>query len=325
MAIPTGLSAQVGSIPEVTYGTRLASTRFLEMIDETFDLNIDRIESGAVRAGAQYLRSDRWAAGKRAPAGSISYELANTGFGLELKHCLGTVNTAQPSAGPDPTVYEHTLTAGDLSALSMTKQFGLTDIAGTTHVHEYVGCCVNGWELSQALDQTARLNVDYIARDSTEDGQTLATASYPTQTLFTAEDCILKIAGVAYDVKSLSLKGDNSLADSRYFTGSALRKHPISNKIRSLMLTVDSELNDLTQLTRIKAGGTCAVTIFWTGAVISHAYNYALEVTLPACRLDTGAPKFNGPDIVGQPLVFKCLDAGSGPISAVYRTTDATP
>lgn len=323
MAIPSGLSAQVGSIPEVTYGTRLAPTRFLEMIDETFDLNIDRIESAATRAGAQFLRSDRWNQGKRAPGGSLSYELANTGFGLELKHCLGSVASAQPSAGPDPTVWEHTITPGDLSALSMVKQFGLTDIVGTTHVHEYVGCCVNGWEISQSLDQTARLTVDYIARDSTEDGQTLATASYPTQTLFSAEDLVVTVAGSAYDVRSVSLKADNSLKEDRYFTGSQLRKHPISNKLRSLMLTVDSEFNDLTQVNRIKATSTVAITLKWTGAIISNAFHFALEVTLPACRLDTGAPKFNGPDIVSQPLVFKALDPNV--ISIVYRTTDTTP
>jgi hypothetical protein len=323
--IPSGLSAQVGSIPEVTYGTRLAPTRFLEMVDETFDLNIDRIESQAVRAGAQYLRSDRWNQGKRAPAGSIIYELAYTGFGLELKHCLGAVNSSQPNVGTDPTVWEHTVTAGDLSTLSMVKQFGLTDIAGTTHIHEYVGCCVASWELAQALDQEARLTVDYIAQDSTEDGQSLATASYPTQTLASAEDLIVSIAGTPYSSKSVSLKGDNGLADSRWFVGSQLRKHPISNKQRSIMLTLDSEFVDLTQLNRIKAGGTVAITVFWTGAIISTTRHYALEVTLPACRLDTGAPKFNGMDIVGQPLVFKCLDAGSGPISAVYRTTDTTP
>jgi hypothetical protein len=323
--IPSGLSAQVGSIPEVTYGTRLAPTRFLEMIDETFDVNIDRIESQATRSGARFLRGDRWAQGKRAPAGSLSYELANTGFALELKHMLGAVNSSQPNVGSAPTVWEHAITAGDPSSLSMTKQIGLTDIAGTTHIHEYVGCCAASWEIAQALDQTARLTVDYIARDSTEDGQSLATASYPTQTLFTAEDCIVSINSVAYDTKSISLKGDNGLADSRWFTGSQLRKHPVPNKQGKITLTLDSELNDLTQFNRIKAGGTVPVTLFWTGALIASTYHFAIEVTLPACRLDTGAPKFNGADIVSQPLMFTALDVGAGPISIVYRTTDTTP
>src|SRR4051794_25129393 len=124
MAIASGLSAQLGQVAEVTYGTRVVSTRFLEFKSESLEYAIDRNESASLRSGQQVLRSDRWNPGKKTPGGDVSYELANKGFGLPLKYAFGSVATAQPSAGPDPTVYEHTLTLGDLGTLQRTMQLG---------------------------------------------------------------------------------------------------------------------------------------------------------------------------------------------------------
>src|SRR3954451_3563170 len=99
MAIASGLSAQIGYVAESTYGTRVAASRFLEFTEESLEGPIDRVESKALRAGQKTMRSDRWAAGRKTPGGGVTHELANKGFGLLLKHAIGSVATSQPSAG----------------------------------------------------------------------------------------------------------------------------------------------------------------------------------------------------------------------------------
>lgn len=322
--IPTGLSAQVGQVAEVTYGTRVAATRFLEFKSHSFDLTIDRNESEALRAGQQILRSDRYNPGKRTPGGDIVYELANTGFGLPLKYAFGGSSVAQPNAGSNPTVYENTLMLGDLSALQRTIQMGQTSTDGTTRVIEYTGCCTNQWELAQALDGPLTFTESVIACDGTLDTQTLVSASYPaSQTIYWWNNLVVNVGGSPYDVNTVSLKCDNSLKDDRFFVGTSTRKHPLTNKPRKLTLDMTGEFNDMTQINRLISTSTFAVTLFWTGATISGSYHYALEVTLPACRLDGDTPNVGGPDVIMQPLKIVPMDAGSGAISAVYRTTDS--
>lgn len=324
MPIPSGLSAQIGYAAESTYGTRVAASRFLEFVDESLVLPQTPVKSKALRTGQQYVRSDRVSQGKKAPGGTVTHELANKGFGLPLKWCLGASGSSQPSAGPDPTVWEHTLTPGDLSTISFTTQEGVTDVSGTTRVFEYPGSCVNAWEFSQGLEAEAMLAMDIIAQDETTN-QTLAVASYPaSQTTFDWSMLAVTVNGAGFDINTLSIKGDNALKDDRFFTGSRTRKHPISNKPRTILGQLDGEFNDLTNYALVQAGTIVAITAKWTGAIISSTFHYALEITLPACLIMGDTPVVKGPAVVPETLKFEALDGGAGAISVVYRTTDTT-
>jgi hypothetical protein len=326
MPIASGLSSQIGQVAETVYGTRVVSTRFLEFKSESLEYPIDRNESEALRAGQQVLRSDRWNPGKKTPGGDVVYELANKGFGLPLKYAFGSVATAQPSVGTDPTVYEHTLTLGDLSALQRTVQLGETDTGGTTRVFEFTGVCTASWQLAQSLDGPLMFTESVVAQDCSLDTQALASASYPaSQTLFWWNNLVMTIGGSPYDVSTTTLKCDNGLKDDRFFVGATTRKHPLQAKRRMLTLDATGEFNDMTQINRLTSTSTFPVTLFWTGGIISNAFHYALEVTLPACRFDGDRPKVGGPDVIAQPIKLAVLDGGSGAISAVYRTTDTTP
>lgn len=327
MPIASGLSSQVGFAAEVTYGTRVAPTRFLEFLDESFDLPIDRVESSALRAGQMSMRSDRWSAGKKTPGGSVNFEVANKGFGLLLKYMLGSIASSQPSAGPDPTVWEHKALEGDMVGLALTTQFGVTDVAGTTRVFEFPGSKVAGWELSQDLDAEAKLSLDVISQDATM-SQTLASASYPSaQTLFDYTMCVVSIGGSPVPATAVSLKADNGLKDDRFKLGSQTRLEPVAAKPRKYELTLDMEMQGLTEWNRVLNGTNAAVTIFWTGATISNAFHYALEVTLPYVRFDGSLPQVKGPDVNRQPLKGVALNdsTASAPCQILLRTTDTTP
>lgn len=322
MAIPSGLSAQIGFVDESAYGTAVTVTRFYEFRDESLKSDISRIESSALRAGTRVLRSDRWTPGKKSVGGDVTFELANKSFGLLLKHMFGGVVTSQPSAGPDPTVYDHTFTPGDLP-VSLTGQVGRPDVGGTVRPFTYGGLRVSDWELSCGIDEIATIKTSFVGQ--TEDTATaLATASYPsTLSLLTFVNGTLTVGGGATNVKSISLKGATGLAD-RYFLGSQLRSQPLENALRKYDGKMDLEFESLTAYNRYVNGTEASVVLLFQGATISTTFKYQLQITMN-CRFDGETPAISGPDIVGLSMPFMVTDTGSSSITAVYRTTDTTP
>lgn len=324
MAIPSGLSAQLGIAAESTYGTPVTVTRFYELVSESLKLEIERIESAALRSGTRVQRSDRWVPGKKNIGGDIEMEVANKSFGLWLSHMIGTAVTTQPNAGPDPTVYDHTYTPSDLPT-SLTMQVGRTDIGGTTRAFTYHGCRVSEWELEVAVDEIAKLSLTILGED--EDTSTgLATASYPsTLSLLTFVQGSITVAGSAFDVMNAKIGGNNGLADDRYFLGSQLRKNPLEAAMREYTGELEAEFTDLTAYNRFVNGTEAALVLLLRGASISGIYFYDLQITANV-RFDGETPEVSGGEIIGLTLPFKCVgNTSATAITVLYRTTDTAP
>ena len=79
MAIRSGLDGQFGMVAESTYGTYVAPTRFLEIVDESLDLVQENIESAGIRASTRVLRSDRYARNAKGATGTTSFEVQSKG------------------------------------------------------------------------------------------------------------------------------------------------------------------------------------------------------------------------------------------------------
>lgn len=324
MAIPSGLSAQLGIAEEVTYGTPVTVTRFYEFVSEKMQLDIKRMESNALRSGTRVQRSDRWVSGEKSIGGEIAMEFGNKSFGLWLKHCMGGVSSVQPNPGPDPTVWMHTFTPGDFP-VGLTTQIGRTDIGGTIRSFTYHGCTIDEWTLESSVGEICKFTVKIIGED--EDTSTgLATASYPaTLTLLTFVNGTLNLGGSSFDIKTAKITGANSLADDRYFLGSVLRKKPLEAKMREYKGSLEAEFNDLTAYNRFVNGTEAALILVFTGAIISGALPFLLRVTANV-RFDGETPNVTGTEIIQQPLAFKCLgNTGASAITLEYQTTDTAP
>lgn len=321
---PSGLSAQLGVVDEVTYGTKVTVTRFYEFLNETVKQDIARIESKGLRAGTRTLRSSQWVAGAKKPAGDVQFEVGNKGFGLLLKHMFGAVTSSQPSAGPDPTVWDHTFTPGDLTGKSMTAQIGRPDQAATVRPFTYSGVKVGKWELGAKINEIPSLKLSLLAQD--EDTATaLASASYPSgYALFVFTQGTLSLGGSLVDVKEITLSGDNKLSEDRLKLGSALRKEPLETDFRDYTATISEYYGSLTDYARFTGGTEAQLILDFVGAVISNAFTFELKVTANV-RFDGDTPNVSGPVELMQPLKVKAIDAGSGAISVLYRTTDTTP
>ena len=81
------------TVPGTGYGDAVTVTRFLEFIDESLKLDVQRIESAALRTGTNVLRSDHWAANKKGVAGDVNWEVDQTGYGLLFKHMSSRIRS----------------------------------------------------------------------------------------------------------------------------------------------------------------------------------------------------------------------------------------
>lgn len=323
MAIPSGLSAQLMTAEESTYGTPVTPDRGYEFRSESLKLEIERIESSALRSGTRVLRSDRWAVGKKNVTGDITMELANKSFGRWFKHALGGVVTSQPDGVGNPTVYLHTFTPGDIPT-GQTIQVGRTDVGGTTRPFTYHGCKVSSWTLECAVGDIATLQVSILGEDE-DTATSLASITYPSSlSLMTFVNGTLTIGGVAQDVKKASVQGNNGLAEDRYFLGSQLRKQPLEAALREHTGTLEAEFESLTAYNRFVNGTEASLVLLFQGATISTTYKYETKITMNV-RFDGETPAVGGPDIVPLNLPYKVVDNSTTSIKIEYQTTDTTP
>ncbi|MCP2168133.1 phage tail tube protein [Goodfellowiella coeruleoviolacea] len=324
MAIPSGLSAQLGVGEETTYGTAVTPSRFYEFRQESVSLSIERLASTALRAGARVLRSDRWAPGQRSVSGDITMEVGTEGYGLWLKHALGSVTSTQPDATNAPTVWRHVFTPGDLPP-GLTVQIGRPDTGGVVRPFTYSGCRVSSWTLECSVGEFLTLQVSLLGRDETT-ATALATAAYPAGSVpLTFVTGSLSLGGTETCVRSVSIAGSNALAEDRYcIGGGGLRDVPVEQGLREITGTLEGEFKDLTAYNRFTNGEEAELVLTFQGPVISGTLRHELVLTANT-RFDGATPAVGGPEIVMQSLPIVVTDTGTQSVRVEYQTTDTTP
>lgn len=327
MAIPSGLSAQLGIAEETTYGTAVTVTRFYEFNSESIKQDIARIESQGLRAGTRVQRSDRWAAGSTTIGGALDLELHAKSMGLWFDHM---VDGTPATSNVEGSTYTHTYEPGDLPTGGLTLQVGRPDGAGTVQPFTYTGVRIVDWSLAANLDEIVKLGLNVVAQAET-DGIALATASYPASDhLLVFTGASLTIAGSAVSVKSFELQGTTGLKTDRRGLGSAAILEPSEQEMRTYGGTIDAYFENLTAYSRFVDGTEAALVLTMQGSAASTNYNYGVVVTMNV-RFDGETPEVGGPEELAQSLPFKAVDTATGAsnpanaISIVVTNTDATP
>jgi len=314
------------TVPGTGYGDAVTVTRFLEFIDESLKLDVQRIESAALRTGTNVLRSDHWAANKKGVAGDVNWEVDQTGYGLLFKHMFGTSNISTPTNGV--LTRDHTYTFSDLyQTRSLTVQLGIPDTNGTVNPFTYKGCKIAAWELSNAVDGILMLKTTIDAQD---EDQTigLASASYPSNLvpLTFVGGMITNSSLGNWAVRNITVSADRGLKTDRYFArSSTLKKEPINNAFMDLAVQVEAEMESTAAYNLYVNGTLTTLTGTWVGAqieAVTPTYFYTVTLTVPNVRFDGESPDVSGPDVVTQTLSGKALYDGSTLPSLVYRTTD---
>ena len=320
----SGLFAQIGFAEEATYGTYVVPSRFLPFDSEEMKLTIGRMEfANSLGETRTVLRSDRWAASKRNVEGSIALKVLTRGFGMLFRHMLGGVAITTPGGGI--VTRDHTHTLASLTGRMLTIQVGKPDAGGTVRPFSYLGCKITDWELKNAVNNFLELSLTIDGRDETT-AQSLAAASYPTgNTPLTWVQGAVTVAGSAFPLREIVIKGMNGIESDRYALGEGLKVQPTQEEHVDITGEFTADFADLTAYDRYVNGQTAAIVATWQGPLIEGALFNQVVVTLPVCRFDGETPVVEGPERLTQKLTFKALtDGAQQPITILYRTTDTT-
>ena len=329
MAIRSGLGAQLGLAAESTYGTYAAPTRTLEFTSEGLVVNRERIESNGLRKGSTVRRKGRWADNRKGGGGPLSFELANKGFGLPLKHAMGAVATTTPVGST--IARRHRFTFGDLDDLSLTIQKGVPEAdTGTVRPYSFLGCVVTEWEMGVDVDGLVTFGMTVDAQEM-DDTQALAVAAFPANdTLFSYQQTAITVDGGAVLPTALSLNVGHGLATGRYFVrNSPLKKRPIIADMRDVRGSLTLEFDTDVQVQRFldaAPGAEVPIVVTVAGSIIDGTTPYGLTATMQACRFDDSFPVVGGPDIITVTAPFEVRDDSTNPPLIVdYFTTDVAP
>lgn len=327
MAIGSGLGAQIGIAPEVTYGTFLAPTKFIEFTKESLQLKKTTAQSAGIAAGRLLPLSSRRVVTQRQASGSLEMEVTNKGMGVLLQTLMGTtVTPVQQGAGP---AYLQTHTLADTAGKSLVIQKGVPLTTGVVTDKTFIGCKITSAEFSCGVGEMLTASFEIDAKDCDE-AQTLATASYPAMSPFNFSQMAVKTGvfgtEVARDgVRKASIKIERPQAVDRFYAGQAgLKKEPISNDQVKITGSIEMDYVDTTLDDLHTSDAATSLVLEFTGALIAATYYETFRITLPAVRFDDAPPTVEGFDVIKPTLTFTGLYDGTNQPKIEYISTDIT-
>lgn len=316
MALASGLAGQMGFVAETSWGTAVTVTRFVPLVDESVQTEIDRLESAGTIAGQRVLRSSQWSAGLRRSEGDIGLEVYDKSIGLLLEHALGSVTTT--GSGP----WTMTFTPGDLQGKGLTVQFGRPNRNGTVVPFTYAGCKVQSWEIAVSAGEIATFGLTVVAKSEVTN-VALATAAYAsTISPMTFVNGSFTLGGSSLCVRSAQISGENNQSTDRVCVGQNVIDEPREMDLREYAGEVEIEFYDLTLYNRFLLGTEAALSL----QLVSPA---SCTLTINAnVRTDGETPNIEGKDLLVHTLSFKCVgtNSDSSALTAIMvSSTDTTP
>ncbi|MFD7978893.1 phage tail tube protein [Streptomyces sp. NPDC059071] len=327
MAIGSGLGAQIGIAAESTYGTFVAPTRFIEFTKESLVLKKTTAQSSGIAAGRLMALSSRRVVTQREVSGSLEMEVTNKGMGVLLQALMGT--TVTPVQQGVTTAYLQTHTLADTWGKSLTIQKGVPLTTGTVTDKSFLGCKVTSAEFSCEAGGMLTSTFEFDGKDCDE-GQTLATASYPTMSPFHFGQLAVKSGTFGTEtaldgVRKVSVKIERPQAVDRFYANSsALKAQPISNDLVKITGSLEMDYVATTVDDLHTSDGATSLVIEFVGPIIALTHAETFRIKLPAIKVDDAPPTVDGFQVVRPTFNFTALYDGTNPVAIEYMSTDTS-
>jgi len=306
---------------ESTYGTPVTLTDAFEGKADTYERNMDFIESVGFRAGLEAQRSDRRNAINLGGEGSLEIDVLTTGWGFILQAMLGSVSGPTQIAATTAYKTTATTTAADPNDF-FTVQIQRVDAAGSLQQFTHHGGVITGWSLSQEADGLLVANYDFDFEDVDTSTAAGTPAYAAANTPFDWTMCVATLDSVSTDIISMELSADLGLkTDRRFLRGNVLKKQPIRASIPSFEGTIVAEYVGEAQYNDFVAGDIIPITFTWTGAIIAGSEVEEIVITLAACQYTGNEPKQSLTDTPQISLPFKVLDNGTAAAAVITYTS----
>jgi len=314
MAVPSGISAQLGFAAETTYGTAVTVNRFRPLVDESIETTIENLDSAGIIAGAMIRRSSQWAQGLRRHEGDVGLEVTTRTLGLLMEHALGSstsASTQQP--------WTWTFTPGDLTGKGLTFQVGRPDRGGTVRPFTYAGTKIQSWEVGLSAGEIATLGLSVVAQSMTT-ATALATAAYAStsDSPFTFVNGSFSLAGSSLCIRSARIGGENNLTTDRVCVGHDYIEEPVQTDLRTFSGELEIEFPDLYHWERFVNGTEGSMSL-----ALASGTQYSFTITSNVRTL-AASPTVSGRDMVVQNFSFDAVGTNSdaSAITCTYVTAD---
>jgi hypothetical protein len=328
----SGLQSQIGFAEETVYGTLPGSPnwRFYELLATGLEGRKNVITSDGIRPGSAPLRlgQRRAISSRDAGGGGNRFEVANVGFGRLLKHIMGGTIISTNLAGT-PAAWSHVFPLGVVEGKSLDVQIGVPRAnSATVDAYTYYGSKITDAEFAIAVDQmlTCELTIDAQKVDRVT---ALASATYPALSIFSFSQGSISVGGSALAaVTNASWALHWALKTDRYYIGSAgLKAEPVENDFATVDGRLTVEYTDPTLVhDRFWNDTPVALQLVFTGAIISGANAFKLQVDVPEIRFEGETPKVGGRDLITQDANFNGWSDGSAAgMTMTYITSDTAP
>lgn len=328
MAIGSGLGASLGFAPEVTYGTYVAPTRWLESSSPALRKVKNTMQGGAMAAG-RYARAGRQRnVTTKGATGSIGMEVYSKGMGLLLNTLMGGTATVTQQGATAAYLQSHPV--GDPYGKMLSIQSGVPDLGGTVRPYTFLGSKITSMEFACGVDENLTVSMEVDARDVTE-AETLAAPSYATGVnVFHFAQMAVKLgtygAEASVDgVRKLTLRISRPMRTDRYYAGGAgLKSQPVLNDYLDISGTVEVDyLTKADFADRFASDSSTALVWEFVGPLIASTFYETFRIKVPMIFFDGDTPAVNGPDIVtgSFPFVGR-YDLTNNPATIEYMSTD---
>lgn len=326
MAIGSGLGSSIGLAPEVTYGTYVAPTKFIE---GTCQLNreISTYQGGGMAAGQTVQRGARRKVASERVSGTLDVGVQAAGLGNLLSGLMGTSNITTPSGGTTSRLQTHTL--GDITGKAFTIQAGVPQVSGTVVPYTFLGGQITGAEFSCETGGglTAKFN---IAAQKAVTSQTLAAPSYPNANDFHFAIASLKLGTLGAEtpvdgVKSVSVQIERPLHDGGpYMGGGGFRSRGVQNDWTKISGSISADFLDKTQFAdRFLNDQSCSLVWEFLGPVLESTIRETFRIKIPLVFFEGDLPSASGPDVVSTSFKFTGLyDGTNSAVTIEYQNTE---
>ena len=310
---------------ESTYGTAVAPTRAYEAKADTFQRDVEYIQSVGFRKDMETILSGRDTTVSLGATGSIEMDVMDKGMGLLLQHTLGTSAIAQQGG---TAAYLQTFSTNDTGGTgSFTVQSSKVDSGGTLRGFTNEGSVITGFNINQELGANTSMTFNFDSENE-QTSTAIATPAYPaSMTPFNYTMATIEIDDSAVNTfTSFSLEGDLAMdTQRRFLKGSATKGQPKRSGVPSYTGTISGEFEDLTQYAAFTAGTEFKLEFIATaGTAIAGSYYPYFHVTMPKCKWTGSTPVASLDGMTTIDLPYTVLwDGSSAAITVTYMSSDS--
>jgi hypothetical protein len=331
MGVGSGVGGQFGWVPEVTYGTPVAVTKFLPVTKASPKLKLTYAQGVGIAGGQLVDSASQRLVTIQQGTLTVDMEVQSNALGLLLQTLMGT--TVTPVQQGASAAYLQTHTLADPVGKFLSCQTGIPDTTGTVRPYTATGCKVVEADFSFDINSTTPVMSTWtIDAQNVVETQAIAAFSPPANLRpFVGTDVTIKVGTFGSEasvdgVVKVDVKIPRPMKTTRFYFGNqGLKREPLTNARPQISGTITADYVDKTiWADRFASHASFSMVIEAKGPLIASTYYQTFRITLPGCFIEGDTPDLASEDVVNGAFPFVYRWDGTNLPKIEYISTDVT-